>query len=94
MKSKLPESYIRLKQYALVVEDICKDIDLHGFGFEPGVLFSSEMGHSLDLPEWFLKRLYNYVSAQQNMHPTPLGHSDSASSRVRKNKKTLPAISG
>jgi len=64
MKSKLPERYIRLKQYALLVEDICKDIDLHGFGFEPGVLFSSEAGYSLDLPEWFLKRLYEYVSAQ------------------------------
>lgn len=69
MKSKLPESYIRLKQYALLVEDICKDINLHGFGFEPGVLFSSG-DYSLDLPEWFLKRLYEYVSAQQGLHPT------------------------
>ena len=73
MKSKLPESYIRLKQYSLLVEDICKDIDLHGFGFEPGVLFSSEAGYSLDLPEWFLKRLYNYVSAQQSVQLTEGG---------------------
>lgn len=67
---KLPESYMRLKQYALLVEDICKDIDLRGFGFEPGVLFSSETGYSLDLPEWFLKRLYEYVSAQPGVRRT------------------------
>lgn len=47
-----------------------------------------------DMPEWVLKRLYDYVSAQQNMHPTPFGRGDSASSRVRKNKKALPAIGG
>ena len=45
-----------------MVEEICKDIDLHGFGFDPGVLFYSKDGRSLELPEWFLNRLYNYVS--------------------------------
>jgi len=63
---KLPESYVRLKQYALLVEDICKDIDLRSFGFEPGVSFSSER-FSLNLPEWFLKRLYEYVFTQQSV---------------------------
>ena len=82
MKSKLPESYIRLKQYALLVEDICKDINLHGFGFEPGVLFSSG-DYSLDLPEWFLKRLYEYVSAQHGVHPTR----GSVAQKVSSNKK-------
>ena len=75
MSNKLPESYVRLKHYALLVEDICKDIDLHGFGFDPGVLFSSER-YSLDLPEWFLERLYNYVSAQQSVQPTPESSGD------------------
>jgi len=46
----------------LLVEDICKDIDLVGWGFDPGVLFSSNDGnYTLDLPEWFLKRLYEYL---------------------------------
>lgn len=64
-KSKLPESYIRLKKYSLLVEEICKDVNLQGHGFEPGVLFVSNVG-SLDLPEWFLERLYEYVSAHKN----------------------------
>ena len=60
--TKLPENYLKLKKYSLVVEEICKDIDLHGFGFDPGVLFYSKDGRSLELPEWFLNHLYNYVS--------------------------------
>lgn len=38
--------------------------------------------------------LEKYLSAQQNMHPTPSKRGDSARSRVRKNKQVLPAISG
>lgn len=64
MKNKLPDSYVRLKKYSLLVEDICKDIDLHGFGFDPGVLFYSRDGYSIELPEWFLKRLYEYIENQ------------------------------
>lgn len=73
MSNKLPDGYIRLKPYALLVEDICKDIDLRGYGFEPGVMFVSEHGHSLELPEWFLERLYEYVSAQPRVQLTSGG---------------------
>jgi hypothetical protein len=68
-KNKLPEAYVRLKPYALLVEDICKDIDLRGFGFDPGVSFcSKDAYYSLDLPEWFLKRLFDYVSIENNSY--------------------------
>lgn len=60
---KLPESYLELKKLSLVIEDICKDIELKGFGFEPDVLFGSSDGYYyLDLPKWFLIRLNNYVN--------------------------------
>jgi len=62
-KNVLPESYVRLKKYALLVEDICKDVDLKGFGYDPGVTFYSH-GHQLELPEWFLERLYKYVERE------------------------------
>jgi len=65
IKTQLPEGYLRLKKYASVVEDICSDIHLRGFGYEPGILFGTDDGrYSLDLPEWFLKRLYDYVNAR------------------------------
>lgn len=59
---KLPKNYARLKKYALLVEEICQDIDLHSYGFEPGVVFCSPNGHTLELPEWFLERLYSQVT--------------------------------
>ena len=62
MKNRLPESYIRLKKYSNLIEEICKDINLRGFGYEPGVSFYSPSGHSLELPEWFLEKLYDFIS--------------------------------
>jgi hypothetical protein len=65
-KSQLPESYVRLKRYALLVEDICRDIELQGYGYDPGIVFSSPNGYHLDLPEWFLERLASYVQVGSN----------------------------
>ena len=61
-KNKLPASYVRLKKYTGVVEEICKDIDLRAYGFDPGVLFIGVNGEHLELPEWFLESLYKYVT--------------------------------
>jgi len=54
-------------------------------------------GHEAGLPE-INRRIsvewHNKQIAQQNMHPTLSKRGDSARSRVRKNKKVLPAVSG
>jgi hypothetical protein len=63
-KTNLPDSYIRLKKYALLVEEICKDIELRGYGYDPGVLFASPNNRELDLPEWFLERLYKHIMGE------------------------------
>jgi hypothetical protein len=50
-----------LRSWRKMYKPLCKALDVHVVGFEPGLLVADKTGRYVDLPIWFALRISNAV---------------------------------